>query len=120
MGAINSNKDLPYSELSTLQTSLQQLQKEYSSEKERTLSLQKVTTNLESSVHKYALLLSEEKNERKKTLEKYDALQNKYHSEIQKIAQKYYLLIGACIVLLVLLVFQYADDIRELIMKQAY
>ncbi len=90
--AISNTKSESIREVAVLQTDLQKLQNEHETVKERTLSLQKINNNLENSLSKYALLLSEEKNERKELMEKYDHLQNKYHIEIQKAVKKYYLL----------------------------
>lgn len=98
-----------------LQGRLQNLQNQKSLFMEQSENLQKVNNNLTEQLNKYAILLSEEKSEKKTLLEKYDTLQNTYNKKIEQFARKYYLLLGVCIALLLLLISQYASLFWEVL-----
>lgn len=101
--AMETPKSDSNSDLAILQKSLQELQKENTHAKERYTSLEKVNNNLETNLHRYIQLQSEEKKEKIQLQEKYDTLQNKYHTEIQKFLKRYYLTLGFCMVLVVII-----------------
>lgn len=74
--------------------------------------LKKYNSNLQEQVNKYAILLSEEKEEKKWWMDKYDNLQNRYHSQTEDfskerivLTRKFYLVLGASIILTLLLVW---------------
>lgn len=98
-----------------LQNRVQNLQNQKSLFEEQVNNLQKVNNNMTDQLNKYALLLSEEKSEKKDLLEKYDRLQTTYQQKIEQFARKYYLLLGVCVALLLLLVAQYAPSLRGLL-----
>jgi len=94
-----------------LQQSIATLQNENDAVKGKTLALQKINNGLETSLQKYVSLFSEEKNEKKEWVEKYDHLQNNYHN----VAKKYYLFLGITIVLVAILAFVFAPKMGALI-----
>lgn len=74
--------------------------------------LKRYNSNLQEQVNKYAILLSEEKEEKKGRMEKYDGLQNKYHTQTESfskermvLTRKFYLVLGASIILTLLLIW---------------
>jgi len=87
-----------------LQKSLQELQQEYDYKNERVLALQKVNTNLETSLNKFVQLHHEEKNERKELT-----------IRVEQYVQKYNLLLGICISLALILTVQFFPYIRAVI-----
>lgn len=73
-------------------------------------SLQKYNVNLQDQTSKYAIMLAEEKKEKKDIMDKYENVQKDYHTKVESllrekvfIERKYYLLLGIAIVLLVFL-----------------
>ena len=69
-------------------------------------NLKKHNSNLQEQVSKYAMLLTEEKNEKKDLMGKYDVLQEKYHQQGEqfsvervKLSRNFYLVLGACAIL---------------------
>ena len=98
--AISEPKNESINEVAILQKTVAILQSEKEAVKEKSLSLQKVNTNLENSLSKYGLLLSEEKNEKKELIDKYDKLQNRYHIDLQELTKKYYLILGISLILI--------------------
>ena len=101
-------------ENSDLQTRFQNLQNQKSLFEEQVSTLQKVNNNMTEQLQKYAIFLSDEKSEKKELLEKYDRLQTTYQQKIEQFARKYYLLLGVCVALLLLLVAQYASRFWDL------
>ena len=84
--------------------------------------LSKVNLNLEDQLSKYAILLSDEKSEKKEIYEKYDSLQENYTNEIRNHAKeklhrtkRYYLLLALCLSIIFLLIRQLAPVIFEAI-----
>jgi len=68
-------------------------------------------------VNKYALLLTEEKTERKELLEKYDTLQVSYRKKVEQFSRKYFLVVGMCIILfiavVIILIFPYLVNFQN-------
>lgn len=60
------------------------IQKDYNIVLQKTEELQKYNTNLQDQVSKYALLLSDEKQEKKDILNRFEALQNNYNEKIEQ------------------------------------
>jgi len=109
---INSNYSIPSPPSKTFEPELKDskqdsiVQTEFKEFISENTNLKKVNTNLQEQVSKYALLLSEEKSEKKDLMTKYDSLQDKYHEQSQqfsvervKLSRNFYLVVGACIVL---------------------
>lgn len=106
-----TNKEKDLINFSESQTILQKLQEENETVKKQSTAIQKINNNLETSLQKYAILLSEEKNEKKDILGRYEQLQKDYHIEqnefhlkIQNFTKKYYRLIGISIVMFLIIV----------------
>lgn len=85
------------------------LQNDLQSLQSKTNDLQKYNNNLQEQVGKYALMLSDEKNEKKDLLQKYDELQTTHSTKIEEFGKekvrytkKFYLLLGIVFVLVVL------------------
>jgi len=73
--------------------------------------IKKYNSNLQDQVNKYVVLLSEEKEEKKGRMEKYDTLQTRYHEQTERfsterigLTRKFYLVLGARIILALLIV----------------
>lgn len=101
------------SDTSTLQTTLATLQSENATIKDEKLSLQKFNTNLQDQVSKYALLLTEEKNERKELLDKYDTLQNRLQTKIENLTKRFYFLLGIAVLLIAIIALQFAPMLQS-------
>ena len=63
-------------------------QKEYNQLVQQNASLEKVKNNLTEQVNKYAILLSEEKSERKAISEKFERLQSAYNENIERFSSE--------------------------------
>jgi len=82
------------------------LQNDLQSLQSKTNDLQKYNNNLQEQVTKYALMLSDEKNEKKDLLQKYDELQITYNWKVEEFGKekvrytkKFYLLLSIVFVL---------------------
>jgi hypothetical protein len=71
-----------------------------------------VNNNTQDQLNKYAIMLREERNEKKDLLDKYENLRVEYTHKIEehadervKISQRYYLLLGIVIVLLFVTIY---------------
>lgn len=105
----------PQKEIESLWTSKPQtsnVQKEMIEATVENTQLKRYNSNLQEQVNKYAILLSEEKEEKKGRMEKYDGLQNKYHTQTESfskermvLTRKFYLVLGASIILTLLLIW---------------
>lgn len=104
-------------DIAILQKSLQTLQQENKVEKDRMLSLQQVNNNLQTNLNRFVQLHSDEKKEKTELMEKYDNLQKQYHLEIQHFLKKYYLILGLCFVLIVIMVILNFIEIAESVQK---
>jgi DNA repair exonuclease SbcCD ATPase subunit len=98
------------------------LQNELSSFQQDNQRLSKVNSNLEDQLSKYAILLHDEKSERKEITEKYDSLQEKFTDEIRVHAKekihrtkRYYLLLALCFSIIILLIRQLAPVVIDTI-----
>lgn len=107
-GVVNTNtttthKSLPEKESNSNQSfdkNFKSLETENKSLVRQTEDLQKYNNNLQDQLSKYALLLTEEKSEKREILGKYEAVQTEYHQKVEslyqekvKIERKYYLLL---------------------------
>jgi len=88
------------------------LQKEYNLALQKNEDLQKYNSNLTEQVNKYALLLSEEKQEKKAWEAKYDNLNQSHFETIERFTKEslqwsrnFYMVLGICIALLLSLWF---------------
>ena len=110
-------QDEPKTESTTiiaeLQKSKQELQTKYDIVIAEKTSLEKFNRNLEEIAQDRALALTDEKQEKKERIEKYDSLQQKYHTRIEIFAKRYYLLLGLCITLIGFLLYQFLPTILE-------
>ena len=109
--AISEPKNESGKDVAILQTSLQKLQQDFEAVNEKKLALQKVNNNLETSLNKFVLLHTDEKNEKKERIEKHDLLLTKYHS----VSMKLYLLLGIGFVLAVLAIGFNISTIQEFV-----
>ncbi|MEM1281924.1 MAG: hypothetical protein AAGG81_00060 [Chlamydiota bacterium] len=94
----------------TLEPSPSKFQKQVQELEERVTNLSKHNSNLQDQASKYALLLTEEKNEKKEILTKFTNLQTEQTKRVESFskerlrrARKYYVLLGISILLLVIL-----------------
>lgn len=107
-GVVNNNTSTTYNPAPEKQSNPDQsfnkdfklLETENRSLARQTEDLQKYNINLQDQLSKYALLLTEEKSEKKEILGKYEAVQTEYHQKVEslyqqkvKIERKYYLLL---------------------------
>ena len=108
IATINENTEKIKDEENPVNNSkIQEQFKIISMEKEQLI---KVQSNLENQVSKYALLLSEEKSEKKDILNKFESLQNIYNEKIEgfgiervNFTKRYYTLLVLCAIILVIL-----------------
>lgn len=98
------------SDLKDLEKSFQKLESDHTILLQENESLQKYNVNLQDQASKYAIMLAEEKKEKKDIMDKYETVQKEYHTKVESllrekvfIERKYYLLLGIAIVLLVFL-----------------
>jgi Fe2+ transport system protein B len=93
-----------------LEKSFKKLENENSILLQENEHLQKYNVNLQDQTSKYALMLTEEKKEKKDIMEKYDTVQREYSSKVESllrekvlIEKKYYLLLGISVVVIIFL-----------------
>lgn len=101
---VNSSSELQPNNFVSLQSDLQNLQSDYEQVEAKKNELQKYNMNLQEQVTKYALMLSEEKNEKKEFFKRNIELQDQYTKKIEefwvervKYAQKIFVLLGLLI-----------------------
>jgi hypothetical protein len=99
--------------IADLQKSKNELQTKYDLVVAEKTSLEKFNRNLEEIAQNHALALKDEKQEKKERIEKYDTLQQKYHTKIEAFVKRYYLLLGLCITLIFILLYQFLPTILE-------
>lgn len=75
------NEDIP--SIWKPNTDTSKIQKDYNLVLQKAEELQKYNNNLQDQVSKYALLLTEEKQEKKDILNRFEALQNHYNEKIE-------------------------------------
>ena len=115
---VNKNEESkPKSNANELQKNLQSLQHEYDATKEQNFNLQRFNSNLQEQVGKYAILLSEEKNEKKDLMQKYDNLQNKHQSKVETLTKRFYFLLWLAVILLAILILQFAPNLQKRFVK---
>ncbi len=75
---------------------------------QRSDDLEKYNINLQEQLSKYAILLTEEKAEKKEVIVKYDTLQNEFHEKVESLfrekalfEKRYFLLLGFLILLII-------------------
>lgn len=97
-------------EVENLEKSFKKLESENSILLQENEHLQKYNVNLQDQTSKYALMLTEEKKEKKDIMEKYDTVQREYSSKVESllrekvlIEKKYYLLLGISVVVIIFL-----------------
>lgn len=90
-------------EIATLQSSLQALQTKHEIILVEKINLEKYNRNLEEIAQSRALALKDEKQEKLEWVAKYDTLQTKYNSEIQKFMKKYYMALWLCVISVIML-----------------
>lgn len=96
-----------------LQKSLQTLQHENVAIKEQSTNLNKYNSTLQEQVGKYAMLLSEEKSERKELIVKYDTMQNTLQNKVEKLTMRFYFLFGIAVIMLAILILQFAPILQS-------
>ena len=89
---------------------LSKVQKDYKIVLQEKENLEKYNLNLQDQVTKYALMLQEEKAEKKEVLNKFESLQNQYNDRLEtfwkervRFTKKYYTLLTICIMTLIIL-----------------
>ena len=92
-----------------------ELNKEHYRTLQRMKQLEKQASNFQEMANNHAILLREEKNEKKDLLQKYDALQITYNQKIEQFARKYYVLLGLFRALLAFIAYQYANTLWKLL-----
>lgn len=98
-------------DVSSLKESQSNIQKEYNIVLQRTQDLEKYNSNLQDQVSKYAILLQEEKSEKREIFEKFENLQNQFNLKIESHSKekikrigKYNTVLILCIVSLIILI----------------
>lgn len=86
------------------------METEYKIVAQKTEDLSKHNLNLQDQLSKYAILLSEEKAEKKDLLVKYDTVQKEFSAKVESLfrekslfEKRYYLVLGFLVVLLIFL-----------------
>lgn len=102
------NNTLP--EFEKLKTEYGKLETDYKIVSEKTEELNRYNLSIQDQLSKYALLLSDEKNEKKDLLVKYDTIQKEYNQKVESLfrekslfEKRYYLILGFLILLLLFL-----------------
>ena len=72
----------------SLQNRLQSLQSDFEGVQSKKNDLEKYNNNLQDQITKYALILSEERNEKKEAIQKNDELQNLYTGKIEEFGKE--------------------------------
>lgn len=106
----NTYSNSPPQEFEKLKTDFWKLETEYKIVAQKTEDLNKHNLNLQDQLSKYAILLTEEKAEKKDLLVKYDTVQKEYNAKVESLfrekslfEKRYYLVLGFLVVLLLFL-----------------
>ena len=94
----------------SLQRPLHELQKKYEIVLSEKTNLEKHNNNLIEHSQSFALILKEEKTEKRMAQEKNEQLQKR----VEHFMKKYYLALGLCMVLIVILLFLNVTDFTEM------
>jgi len=98
---LNSNPNIDFA---TLQSTLQELQKQNKLKDDENSTLKRQNTDLETARNKFIQLHTEEKNEKKTIQEKYDLAQEQHHNEIKRYMVKYHIAIGVILVCVTIII----------------
>lgn len=86
----------------------EKMELDYTLALQRSDDLEKYNINLQEQLSKYAILLTEEKAEKKEVIVKYDTLQNEFHEKVESLfrekalfEKRYFLLLGFLILLII-------------------
>lgn len=106
----NTHHNSPSPDFEKLKNDFWKLETEYKIVAQKTEDLSKHNLNLQDQLSKYAILLTEEKAEKKEILVKYDTIQKEYNVKVESLfrekslfEKRYYLVLGFLVVLLIFL-----------------
>ena len=116
-------KSIDIKNISPSESPVSKLQNELQKTVDSVNQLSKRNSNLEEQISKYWILLTEEKKEKKEILTKFTNLQSELTERVEAFskerlrrAKKYYIILGVCVVLMIILIIQVGTPLLNLLL----